>query len=423
MEKKKQATAKKNSIKYRDRVPQKVLKKLTPEVRRQYFIWDEILKRQIEKYPMMLFPLVREIFGKEYPDGTDIRFLSTEYIVPKVYGQGQKLLESIRSDLLIQVGSKDLYHMECQMERGGNIAVRMLEYDLNSALVHGLHAVPADGEKRAMKFEVTLPQSAILYLDSTQNQSPSGTESCIIVHPDGTRYEYCVPVLNAQGYTPEMVEEKNLTVLIPFLMIRFRNRFETILKKRDSSDRAKSTKALEEMSTLKKDLTKMAEDCIMIINREEENGRMSSRMGADILELIGKVCDYLFKKEPELLREVHEVMEPAIKLHSEELEEQIAMQQEKLKEKDIQLTQQREQLIQKNEQLAQKDKQLTQMDKQLTQMDKQLTQMDEEMTQHIKNCIHICKKAGNTKIQAEKTLQEIFFLTITDAKTMLEKYW
>lgn len=50
--------------KWQDKVPQqssrksteKVLKKLTPEVRRQYFIWDEILKRQIEKYPVLLFP-------------------------------------------------------------------------------------------------------------------------------------------------------------------------------------------------------------------------------------------------------------------------------------------------------------------------------------------------------------------------------
>ena len=136
---------------------------------------------------------------------------------------------------------------------------------------------------------------------------------------------------------------------------------------------------------------------------------MSSRMGADILELIGKVCDYLFKKEPELLREVHEVMEPAIKLHSEELEERIAMQQEKLKEKDIQLIQQREQLYQKDEQLTQKDE--------------QLTQMDEQLTQHIKNCIRLCKKDEKTKVQAEQVLQEIFFLTMADAKKMVEKHW
>mgnify|MGYP006968284608 CR=1 FL=1 len=60
-------------------------------------------------------------------------------------------------------------------------------------------------------------------------------------------------------------------------MIRFRNRFESVLKRMDSPDKTRATKAREEVEALKKDLTKMAENCIMIINREEENGRMSGR--------------------------------------------------------------------------------------------------------------------------------------------------
>ena len=402
METKKQKTETKNSrTKYYGKIPGKVLENLTPEVRRQYFIWDEILKRQIEKYPELLFPLVREIFGKEYPENTEIQFLSTEYVVEKVHGQGQKLLESVRSDLLVRIGD-DLYHMECQMERGGNIAVRMLEYDMNTALVHGLKQVPADGSDHTVKFEVNFPHSAILYLDGAQNISTSGTESCTIVYPDGTKYEYRVPVLNAQGYTPEMAGEKSLTILLPFLMIRFRNRFEKNLEKMNNSDSRKSAKAREEMEALKKDLTKMAEDCIMIINREEEIGRMSSRMGADILELMVKACDYLFKKEPGLLREVHEVMEPAIKLHSEELEEKIAMQQEELKVKEIQLNLKDEQLNLKDEQLQQQKEQLDKL---------------------IKNYIRLYKKDGKTNQQAEQSLQEIFSITPTDAKELLEKYW
>lgn len=117
-----------------------------------------------------------------------------------------------------------------------------------------------------------------------------------------------------------MIEEKNLNILLPFLPIRFKRKFESILKTMDNPIRFE--KAREKMEVLKKNLTKLVADCIIIINREEENGTLSNATGADIVELMGKTCDYLFSKEPGLLREVHEIMEPAIKLFSEELKEQ-----------------------------------------------------------------------------------------------------
>lgn len=42
------------------------------------------------------------------------------------------------------------------------------------------------------------------------------------------------------------------------------------------------------MEALKKALTKLAADCIIIINRKEENGTLSNASGADIVELMGK---------------------------------------------------------------------------------------------------------------------------------------
>lgn len=398
MEKKKQTAYQNGEIKYPDKIPKEILAEMTPEIRRQYFLWDEILKRQIELYPMLLFPLVKEIFGKEYPDGTGIRMLSTEYVVDKLYEHGEKLIESIRSDLLIQVGNSDLYHMECQMKKGGDIAVRMLEYDMNIALVHGLEYTGIDGKNHVHKYSVKFPQSAILYLDNAK-KAP-GMESCVMTFPDGTEYEYHVPVLNVQGYAPEAAGEKGLVLLFPFFPIRFRNRFEAILKKKDVPE--KLAEACEEMETLKKDLTKFIADCIIIINRAEENGTMSNRVCADTVELMGKACDYLFKKEPELLREVHETMEPAIKLLSEEFEEQLA-------EKDMQL--------------EQKDIQLEQKEIQLEQKDALLEQQKVHQEQHILNYIRQCREEGKSKAQTEHTLQKIFSLDASEAKEKLEKWW
>lgn len=384
MQKEKQEADQKEEMKYYDAVPAEILENMTPEVRQQYFLWDEMLKRQIQLYPWMLLPLIKEIFGKEYPDGTDIKMLSTEYVVSKIYEYGEKRIESVRSDLLIQVGRKDMYHMECQMKQGGDIAVRMLEYDMNIALVHGMEWTADVPEGKRDKYRLNFPKSAILYLDSTK-KTPDA-ESCTMVFPDGMEYEYCIPILKVQGYTPEKAEEKGLHLLFPFFPIRFRRRFEAIQREKEAP--AKYERACKKMEVLKKDLTKFISDCIIIINREEGNGTLDMKAGADLIEFMGKTCDHLFSKEPELLGEVHEIMNPVLKLVREELEEELEKKEEEIGKKEEELK-----LVRK------------------------------ELGQHIENYIHQCKEEGKSKSQTEQMLQQIFSLKLEDAKDKLEKFW
>ena len=428
MKKEKQTAPPNEESKYYDEIPPEILENMTSEVKRQYFLWDEMLKRQIQLYPEMLLPLIKEIFRKEYPVGTNIKMLSTEYVVSKVYEYGEKRIESVRSDLLIQVGSKDMYHMECQMKQGGDIAIRMLEYDMNIALVHGLEWVEIAQTGNTYKHRLKFPKSAILYLDNTKNTPDA--ESCIIVFPDETEYEYRIPILKIQEYTPTMIEEKNLNILLPFLPIRFKRKFESILKTMDSPIRFE--KARKKMEALKKDLTKLVADCIIIINREEENGTLSNSTGTDIVELMGKTCDYLFSKEPELLREVHEIMEPAIKLFSEELKEQkdaeFRLFSEKLTEqKDAEfklfsekLTEQKDAEIKLVRETL--EKQIARKQDELDQKNMQLNQKDKQLNQHIRNCILQCKADGKTKLQTEQMLQMIFSLDSKAAGEILENF-
>ena len=72
-------------------------------------LWDEITKSIADRMPNQLFPLFKEAFGKEYPKGTAIRIIQTEYLVPA----GDKTV--IYSDIVLLVDEKDLYHLECQM--------------------------------------------------------------------------------------------------------------------------------------------------------------------------------------------------------------------------------------------------------------------------------------------------------------------
>lgn len=222
-------------------------------------------------------------------------------------------------------------------------------------------------------------------------------ESCIIVFPNDTEYEYSIPVLKVQAYTPEMMAEKGLIILFPFSPIRFRNRLDKILEmEREGASPEKIRRAKD---GLKKNLTKFMSDCIMIINREEENGTLRGSTGADIVEYMGRNCDYIFSKEPELLKGVHEIMEPVIKLIREEAEDTIKQKDDELK------------LLKEQNKLF------------CEQKNAEIRQMEERLDKFLQNYICQCKREGKVKEQTEKELQEHFALPLQDVRAKMEKWW
>lgn len=306
---------------FQDRLPREVLEELTPEVRRQYFLWDEIMKREIELCPQLILPVIREMFQREYPAGREVTLLSTEYTVSRIHGKGEKLLHAIRSDLLLKIEG-DLYHFECQIEKDGRMVFRMLEYDMHIALVHG------EGRDRQDGFTVSLPRSAVLYLGSERNVP--GYESCTIRFQDGTGCLYRVPVMKVQGYSLEEIEEKHLDLLIPFLPIRFRERIKRASgegmgtvpggKRRTQKNAGEETQetAREDVG---RELTEFILKCIAVLDREGERGILPEPLQKDIGEFLWKACGYLLEGDMDLYREVSAKVEPAIKLSREIIQE------------------------------------------------------------------------------------------------------
>lgn len=66
-----------------------MLEEMEPQVIRQYFLWDEILKREAELYPELFLQLIEEIFHRKYPENVKVRLLSTEYVVSREKGEGE----------------------------------------------------------------------------------------------------------------------------------------------------------------------------------------------------------------------------------------------------------------------------------------------------------------------------------------------
>ncbi|MDO5425739.1 MAG: hypothetical protein Q4F41_18680, partial [Eubacteriales bacterium] len=303
-------------LNFLDRLPNDLQEKMTPKVRNQFFLWDEILKRDITLYPRHILPLIQEIFHRTYPADIKIEAVSTEYSVSRISLQNGKRLSAIHSDLLLKVGEKDYYHFECQIEEDETMAIRMLEYDLHAGLAHGA-GQPASANA---PFHLSLPNSAVLYL-SHSKRTPDFL-ACKLHFQDGSSHLFRVPVLKVQAYTTEMVAERGLYLLIPFLPIRVRK----YLKRKNGSAIAKNK------------LTILIQKCMIVLEDGMASGRLTGNERSDLTEFLFAACSSIFAGEPDFLEEVHDMMEPAIKLrreiyaeqHAEIMQQQLEIAQQKL---------------------------------------------------------------------------------------------
>ncbi|MBO5483453.1 MAG: hypothetical protein J5978_09030 [Spirochaetaceae bacterium] len=57
---------------------------------------------------------------------------------------------------------------------------------------------------------------------------------------------------------------------------------------------------------------------MMIVYREKENGTLTESARINLLDFLGRACDYLLRDEPEIHMEVRKMMKPAFKLLTEE---------------------------------------------------------------------------------------------------------
>ena len=371
----------KEPVIYQDMLPQEILEQLTPEVRRQFFIWDEIFKRELEIHPWLVLPLIKEVFHKTYPVGVKIRLLSTEYVADRIREQGVRTLNAIHADILLKIGC-DLYHFECQMEKDRDMVLRMLEYDMNIAFVHGKKKCSSGN----MIDDIELPKSAVIYLNYPERAKEDS--SLRIRFADGSTYLYRPPVLKVQEYTPEMIEEKHLNMLIPFLPIRFKKYIG-----RKGNDGQK----LPVPETVRKELTDLIHKCMMIVYREKENGTLTESARINLLDFLGRACDYLLWDEPEIHMEVRKMMEPAFKLLTEEKKE-LEIKNEELKEKSENLAVEIKTLFGEN------------------------TELKTRIENSIKNVIEKNRIDQIDISQTKEMIQNIFDLSESETEEMLKKY-
>lgn len=236
--------------------------------------------------PEQLFPLIKEIFGISYPDKTPVRPLGTEFSVER---SDTKKITSIRADVTLLVGKCDIYHFECESRRDKNMVMRMFEYDAHIALSY-----------REQDASLRFPYSAVLSL-------PDGPDApnflCCRIHlPNKSSYDYKVPSVRVQAYSLKDIRQKHLSVLIPFLPLRFRKYSRPSRKKRQISKEA---------------LTSFYEEIILILESEVNCGYLSENGRSVILSLLSKSFIRIFEHDESLRKEVIAMTEPLLELEIE----------------------------------------------------------------------------------------------------------
>ena len=174
--------------------------------------YDSAFKSIIQKCPRLALFLINEMFfrngliQKEY-DGTERVTLLNRELTDLEFG-------NLAEDLRLKVGMDDreVFHMECESTAGDTrVMLRMVRYDTGTAL--------DDMTVEDHCIRVRIDDSGVLFLRSTGN-TPSMV-TVILEGPQGSSMSYQIPTLKLQDYSMEMMLERKLYILLPFLFFNY----------------------------------------------------------------------------------------------------------------------------------------------------------------------------------------------------------
>lgn len=290
-------------------------------------LWDEIFKAIVHTMPEQLFPLFREVFGKDYPPGTPIILTSTEHST--YLDNPKKFPSSDLSDIALLVANTDYYHLECQMHNDSNMVLRMISYDLHFSLHHTVSPGTSAGEM-ILRF----PRSAVIYPE--QNSALPDSLRCRIIFPDQPEHIYQIPAVKIQSYSLEQIHQKHLNLFLPYTLLRLKPKLKHVTP------------------LTKEELTDFVNKIIVILEEDAASGYLSQQEASDYIQLLLHASKHIFQKYPEYHEEVVQVTTPLIKLPSVELRET----REALAEARAELAEINTELANRSAELADRDAEL-----------------------------------------------------------------
>lgn len=234
-------------------------------------IFDDVFRTMLEKMPRLIIPVINEVFHTSYPEDAPIEQYRNEHHTKS---------GEIITDSYLGIGDM-LYHIECQSTLDSRMCIRMIEYDFAIALERI--------ERADDIFELNFPNSCVLFL--RQNDSLPKELQVRVNLPDKTSFLYTVPAIRIQEYTKDDIFKKRLLFFLPFYIMRYEKKLKLI-----GSDPAKLTQLVSEFEDIRNRLRKE-------LPKDEETDLYTR-----LIELIGRITDYILETESMLKERIGDVM-------------------------------------------------------------------------------------------------------------------
>lgn len=241
--------------------------------------YDDVFRTLLNDCSELIIPVINEVFSENYTGDERIVFGQNEHFLNQQDGAEEKRITDTSFTIVGKESRR--YLCECQSRPDSSMLVRLFEYASQIAL--------DEGEITEDTLEVTIPNSAVLFLRST-GSTPDKMK--VKINTPGGTVVYDVMVMKAKNYTLKEIFEKKLLFLIPFYIFTYESGF------------AEYNSDAEKLNELKKEY-------IVIMDRLDallERKMISAYIRKTIIEMSEKVVDNLAKRYENIREGVKSVM-------------------------------------------------------------------------------------------------------------------
>ena len=154
---------------------------------------------------------------------------------------------------------------------------------------------------------MVFPRPCILYLDEGKKDKIPDEYTLIMEFENQGEFEYKVPVVKLQNISIEELNEKKLTALLPFQLLRLRKKIENL----------RTEENLQELQNL------VVNDIINTIDKNKEMGTISSTEAFDLKALTTLLYMKIYSKYKELEEFTMRLCDQSLELPSDKYEKTV----------------------------------------------------------------------------------------------------
>ena len=205
-------------------------------------IFDLTFKNLFHLSKRAVINLINGCFDRNYPLDSALEYLATENVTDEL---GHSFC-----DISIRIANTDDFIFEAQSGNDSSILIRIFEYGYHSGLKRKI-------VRKGHITEIQLPYAMVIYW-VPKHRVPE-QETLRLLGPDGRFLDYEIKSFNFLGHSIEELEEKKMSVLLPFYVLKHR-------------DAVKSAATSEDRQVLALEMRGIIEELMATIRRSEEAG-------------------------------------------------------------------------------------------------------------------------------------------------------